>query len=225
MKRFIIFALILSTGFTYGCKNASEKTNEQHEHQVWTCSMHPQIRQDKPGKCPLCAMDLVPVVGALHTTILQDPNAIQMSEEAVALANIQTSKVSRTNPSKEIHLYGTVQADERSLRSQTAHVNGRIEKLSVNFEGETIRAGQTVAQIYSSDLFNAQQELLQAKKLENPALFNSAREKFRLWKQTGEQITAIEKSGKATPTIDIKATVNGIVTKKKVEQGDYISAG
>ncbi|GHU67424.1 cation transporter [Bacteroidia bacterium] len=228
MKKLIIFALILGLGLTYGCKNSSEKNDEQHEHQIWTCSMHPQIRQDKPGKCPLCGMDLILLhnEGAINRAPT-DSDAITLSEEAVALANIQTTVVGvlHATPTHEIHLFGTIQTDQRRLRSQTAHVSGRIEKLSVNFEGETIRAGQVVAQIYSSDLLNAQEELLQAKKLENPSLLNAAREKLRQWKLTSTQIANIEKSGKVSPVVDITATSSGIVTAKKVEQGDYISPG
>ncbi|MDR0546574.1 MAG: efflux RND transporter periplasmic adaptor subunit [Dysgonamonadaceae bacterium] len=228
MKQFIFFSLILGLGLTAGCKNSSSKSDEQHEHQIWTCSMHPQIRQDKPGKCPLCAMDLIPLHnGDAINHAPADAGAITLSEEAAALANIQTTIVgaNHDSPQREIRLYGTIQSDQRRLHSQTAHVSGRIEKLSVNFEGEAIRAGQTVAQIYSSDLLNAQQELLQAKKLENPSLLNAAREKLRQWKLTGTQIANIEKSGTASPIVDITATSSGIVTAKKVEQGDYITPG
>lgn len=59
--------------------------------------MHPQIRQDKPGKCPICAMDLIPVRKSSFSDKAIDPNAIQLSEEAAALADVQTSKVSRQN--------------------------------------------------------------------------------------------------------------------------------
>ena len=54
----------------------------QDETGVWTCSMHPQIRQDKPGKCPICAMDLIPVRKGSGGGENSDPKAIQLSEEA-----------------------------------------------------------------------------------------------------------------------------------------------
>ena len=73
----------------------------QDETGVWTCSMHPQIRQDKPGKCPICAMDLIPVRKGSGGGENSDPKAIQLSEEAAALADVQTSKVSRKNPGQD----------------------------------------------------------------------------------------------------------------------------
>ncbi|MDR0541680.1 MAG: efflux RND transporter periplasmic adaptor subunit [Dysgonamonadaceae bacterium] len=206
---------------------ATEPVHPESEAQIWTCSMHPQIRQDRPGKCPICAMDLIPVVKATHTSPLQDPDAIQLSEEAAALANIQTMIVGHSHPVKEMRLYGVIKPNERLLRSQVSHVSGRIEKLVVNTVGETVRPGQVIATIYSPDWMNAQQELLEAQKLADtqPALLNAAREKLRLWKLTDKQIAEIEQTGAASSMLHVTANAGGIVTAKRVEQGDYVSQG
>ena len=221
-------------------KNTAPETHEEHEmHKghshdliqdetgVWTCSMHPQIRQDKPGKCPICAMDLIPVRKSSdgNGSESSDPNAIRLSEEAAALADVQTSRVSKENPVKTVRLYGKIVPNEQSLQSQTAHVGGRIEQLNINFTGETVRAGQTLAVLYSPELFTAQQELLEAIKMQQPALIQAAREKLRLWKMTDAQIGAIEQSGTVSPLVEIKANVSGIVMTKRVSQGDYVASG
>ena len=198
---------------------------QQNEAGEWTCSMHPQIRQDKPGKCPICAMDLIPVRKSSFSDKDIDPNAIQLSEEAAALADVQTSKVSRQNPVKQVRLYGKIVPDERSLQSQTAHVSGRIESLNVDFTGETVRAGQTLATLYSPELFTAQQELLEAIRMGQSQLIQAAREKLYLWKMTDAQIAAIEKSGSISPVVEIKSNTSGIVLSKRVSQGDYVSQG
>lgn len=64
--------------------------------------MHPQIRQNKPGKCPICGMDLIPLKTSGSGDEAVDPSAIQLSKEAVALANIQTTVISRQNPIKDV---------------------------------------------------------------------------------------------------------------------------
>ncbi len=204
-----------------------EMTTDENGKQIWTCAMHPQIKMDKPGKCPICGMDLIPLKTSGSGDAAVDPDAIQMSKEAVALANIQTTIVSKQNPVKEVRLYGTVQADERLSQSQTSHVNGRIEKLFVNFTGESVRQGQTIATIYSPELLSAQQELLEAAKMQSvqPALLQAAREKLRLWKLTDDQIARIEQSKNVSPYVDVKATTSGIVVSKKVSQGDYVNQG
>lgn len=100
---------------------------EQDESGVWTCSMHPQIRMDKPGKCPICAMDLIPLKKNSGENTSVDPSAIQLSDEAAALADVQTTRISREKPVKKVRLYGKITPDERSFASQTAYVGGRIE--------------------------------------------------------------------------------------------------
>ncbi|MDR2804963.1 MAG: efflux RND transporter periplasmic adaptor subunit [Dysgonamonadaceae bacterium] len=234
MKTIITYLLVLAAGLFLGgllfgkllntTPDAPQAIEDTH---LWTCSMHPQIRQDHPGKCPLCAMDLTPLKTVETIDEVVDPDAILLSKEAAALANIQTTKVGRSNPVKEIRLYGTIQPDERLSNSLVSHVNGRIEKLYIHFEGESIRKGQIIASIYSPDLLNAQHELREALKLKStqPALLEAVREKLRLWKLTGEQIAVMEQSENVSPLIDIVANTNGIVIAKKVEQGDYVGAG
>lgn len=232
-NKYITYGLLILVGLILGriLFNAP-KAHEGHQHEhteeatVWTCSMHPQIRQDKPGKCPLCAMDLIPLVSSGGSAEI-DPEAIQLSEEAIALAGIQTSRVSRQQAEKALYLYGAIAADERSSRSQVAHIGGRIEKLFVSFTGERIKEGQVLALIYSPELLRAQQELLEAVKREAefPELAEAARAKLSLWKLDKSQIEAIESAGKANPYIEIRADFNGIVTGKHVNQGDYVDKG
>lgn len=109
-------------------------------------------------------MDLIPLRSGGGSSDIPE-GAMQMSEEATALANIQTSVVNRKNPVKEMLLYGVIAPDERSLQSQAAHVSGRIERLYVDFTGETVQRGQTITSVYSPELFAAQQELLEALKM------------------------------------------------------------
>ncbi|KAA6348842.1 Cation efflux system protein CusB [termite gut metagenome] len=233
IKYGLVFIAGLFLGWLlFGGSDSSGMTEHRHVYeeemeQLWTCSMHPQIKQDKLGKCPICGMDLIPLktTGKAGGAIVA--NAIQLSEEAAALANVQTTKVSRRNPVKKISLYGTIQADERLLQSQTSHVSGRIEKLFINFTGENVRQGQTMATVYSPELLNAQQELLEAVKMKSvqPALVQAAREKLRLWKLPDDQIFEIEKSGEVVSLVEIKANTSGVVMSKKVNQGDYVSQG
>ncbi|MDD2312443.1 MAG: efflux RND transporter periplasmic adaptor subunit [Petrimonas sp.] len=223
--------LLFSGGNRKQSPQQTAAVEEAHDHDaestIWTCSMHPQIRMDEPGDCPLCGMDLIP----LQTTGTGDasiaPDAIQLSAEAAALANVQTTVVSRQNPVKEVQLYGTIQVDERLSQSQTSHVSGRIEKLFITFTGESVRRGQPIASIYSPELLSAQQELIEAVKMQDlqPALLQAVREKLRLWKLTDAQIARIEQSGEVSPLIDVVATTSGIVISKNVNQGDYVNTG
>lgn len=235
-NKYIIYVFLLLAGLSLGWlifgnrstnNNADEHLHEHSEKEVWTCSMHPQIKMDEPGKCPLCAMDLIPLKSSGDSSTSVDSDAIVLSEEAIALANIQTTVVSRSNPVKEIQLYGVIKVDERSLQSQSSHINGRIEKLFVNYTGEKIIKGQKIATVYSPDLLSAQQELIESVKLKstNPALLQSARDKLKYWKISDKQIENIEKSGIANPYSEIYSNSGGVVISRNVSQGDYINQG
>jgi Cu(I)/Ag(I) efflux system membrane fusion protein len=225
---FIVIGLFIG----WAVFHSSEKKDETHNHQVvenkaqiWTCAMHPQIRMDKPGKCPICAMDLIPLIQS--GTSNMDPGAVHLSKESAALANVLTTIVNIQNPVKELRLYGKVQADERLLQNQVAYIPGRIEKLMVNFTGEMVRKGQPLALIYSPELVTAQQELLEAAKTKGtqPEIYEAAKEKLHQWKLTDKQIAEIENSGKVQANMEVESTANGIVTGRRVNNGDYVSQG
>lgn len=225
---FIVVGLLLGWLVFHSSDNKTDEiiapSTETAKAKIWTCSMHPQIRKDKPGKCPICGMDLIPIE---TSTVDVDSNSIHLSKEALELANVLTSVVSKQKPIKEIRLYGKVQADESLIQSEVAHISGRIEKLYVNFTGEEISKGQTLASVYSTELITAQQELLETIKLKatQPTYYEAAKEKLSLLKLTDVQIAAIEKSGTVLNYFDIISDTKGVVTSKKVNTGDHVSQG
>ena len=208
-----------------GIKEDHQQTAKVAKKEIWTCAMHPQIRLDHPGKCPICAMELILL--NQNGGVKIDSNAVYFSKEAMELANVTTSIVSRQRPVKEVRLYGKVQADERLLQNQVAHVSGRIEKLMVNFTGEPVRKGQLLAMIYSPDLITAQQELLEAAKSKQsqPEIYEASKEKLMQWMLTDRQISQIERSGKVKMNFEVYSNTSGIVTAKRVATGDHVSEG
>jgi membrane fusion protein, copper/silver efflux system len=200
-------------------------TTVDTKKEIWTCAMHPQIRLDHPGKCPICGMELIRLSQSIGEKI--DSDAIYFSKEAAELANVSTSIVSRQKPIKEVRLFGKVQADERLLQNQVAHVSGRIDKLFVNFTGESVRKGQLLAIIYSPELITAQQELLEAAKSKQSQseIYEAAKEKLQQWMLTEKQIAQIEHSGRVKKDFEVYSNTSGIVTAKRVNTGDYISQG
>jgi Cu(I)/Ag(I) efflux system membrane fusion protein len=233
-QKIIIITATLVVGIFLGWLVFHPSQNKEEKHAqsaevaqgtIWTCSMHPQIRMDQPGKCPICGMELIPLVKSSTTTI--DPSAIHLSKEAAQLANVLTSVVTKQKPVKEIRLYGKVQADERLFQSQTAHVPGRIERLSVNFTGETVAKDQVLAEIYSPELITAQQELLETVKTKQlqPELYEASKEKLRQWKLTDNQIANIESSGVVQNNFEVVSNTSGTVTARRVNSGDHVSQG
>lgn len=233
MKKYIIYTGILIAGLLLGYLFFAERgESEKHDHtsseetvQMWTCSMHPQIMRPEPGSCPICGMDLIP---ADATTEGLEPNQFKMTENALALANIQTTVIgSGMGEGGSIRLSGKVVENEEASVTQTAHFGGRIEKLYVNSTGASVNRGQLLALVYSPELLAAQQELLTAASLKEnqPQLYNAVRNKLKLWKLSDKQIQEIEASGKVKENFPVYANVTGIVTEKLVEEGNYVDQG
>ncbi|MBN1406817.1 MAG: efflux RND transporter periplasmic adaptor subunit [Calditrichaceae bacterium] len=191
---------------------------------IWTCSMHPQIRQTEPGDCPICGMDLIPVENNDNTV---NPMAVSMSKTAMQLADIRTAVVQKMTPLKSVRLNGKVEADERLLFTQSSHIPGRIERLTVDFTGDYVKKGQVIAYIYSPELVTAQEELFEARKIKDvqPRLFSAAKEKLKNWKLSDEQIDDILKTDKPQDNFPVLADVSGYVTHKMINLGDYVQKG
>ncbi|NNK19177.1 MAG: efflux RND transporter periplasmic adaptor subunit [Maribacter sp.] len=234
MKKYIIYFGILVVGLFLGWLlfGGSSKKETEHNHdaisetnQMWTCSMHPQIMQPEPGDCPICGMELIPADGG-SDGLLADQ--FQLTENAMALANIQTTVVGKGNvDGNTIKLSGKIAENEEANAVQVSFFSGRIERLNVSFTGEEVRKGQLLATIYSPELYAAQQELITAASLKEsqPALYKAVRNKLKLWKLSENQINQIEETGKVKENFPVYATVSGTVIEKLVEQGDYIKQG
>lgn len=202
----------------------SEIVEATEEPTIWTCSMHPQIQQPEPGDCPICGMDLIPLINDSGAD--DGPRTLSMSESSRALAEIQTSVVKQDFPDADIRLVGKIQYDETLEKSLTARFPARIDELYVNFTGIRVQAGDHLARVYSPDLLSGQRELLTAYRADpNSSITRAARDKLRLWDLLPEQIEAIIKSGEAKDYFELKAPIGGVVVQKHVKEGDYVKTG
>jgi Cu(I)/Ag(I) efflux system membrane fusion protein len=195
---------------------------------LWTCAMHPQIRMEKPGNCPICGMTLVPMEADDGSDDGGDGDyTVKLSNMAMKIAEVETSRVERKAPYKEVYLPGKVMPDERRISELTSRFPGRIEKLYVNFTGQKVRKGQVLAKIYSPDLVTAQRELFEAMKFQesNPGYYSAARNKLKLWDLTEEQIDEIINSGNVKFYFDVLSPLTGTVTMRMVSLGDYVKEG
>ncbi|WP_304516401.1 efflux RND transporter periplasmic adaptor subunit [Cecembia rubra] len=202
-----------------------------HEHfhvaedgTVYTCSMHPQIRQNEPGQCPLCGMALTPVS---NNSGSNSPFVLEMTPEAMALSNVQLTRVKSGEGSGKLTITGKIQVNEQRVKSLTANYAGRVDQLFVNFTGQEVRRGEKLATLYSPELVNAQKELLETAKIKDrqPALYQAAKEKLRLWKVSEEQIARIENSGQVQSQFDVYADVAGVVIARNIAVGDFVNRG
>lgn len=234
MKKILIYVGILAIGLLLGWflfgGSSNNETNPNHDtiqetNKMWTCSMHPQIMQQEAGNCPICGMDLIP---ATSTSEGLRVDQFKLTENAMALANIQTSVVGNGKiEDNTIKLSGKIAENEEANAVQVSYFSGRLEQLNVSFTGEEVQKGQLLATIYSPELYAAQQELIIAASLKEsqPELYKAVRNKLKLWKLSESQINKIEETGKVKENFPVYANVSGTVSEKLVAQGDYIKQG
>ncbi|WP_406701070.1 efflux RND transporter periplasmic adaptor subunit [Singulisphaera sp. Ch08] len=252
--RFI--ALMAATGLVFGywdtIWNHYEKwtrpPGEAHAESSdveFFCPMHPTVIQPEPGSCPICGMPLSKrKVGEKETLPLGVVSRIALAPMRVAQAGIQTSEVSYAPLSEAITTVGSVSYDERRLARISSKAKGmsRIEKLHVNFNGDSVKAGAPLANLYSPELNQAIQELLLAQRSakERPQaqsafvrsllgseveMVNRVREKLSRWGITAKQVDEILAKGKAEYIVPILSPITGIVARKNVFEGQYVAEG
>jgi Cu(I)/Ag(I) efflux system membrane fusion protein len=204
---------------------------------VWTCSMHPNIKLLKFGKCPICFMDLIPLENNGNAGL--KPNQLKIGSHAEKLMDIETSPVQRQFVESHISMTGKVDYDETGISNIASWINGRLEKLYVNYTGIPVKEGDHLAEIYSPDLITGQAELIQALKTARAlsknaseiirrtsnATVGAAREKLRLLGMKKAQIRQVEQTGRISEFITVYSPTKGIVIKMDAREGMYVKTG
>lgn len=193
---------------------------------VYTCSMHPMVRENEPGNCPICGMELIPA-GDSNIRASDNNYTLTMTNAAVRLAEIQTSPVKYGRAVHTFTLPGRVVENQNNVSSITAHFPGRIRDLYVDYEGTLVQEGEKLASVYSPELIAAQQELLETLKFkdQNPRLYQAARQKLRLWEFPVSTINEIEESGEIMTELDFYSPVSGYVSEIAISREQHVREG
>ncbi|MCB9614397.1 MAG: efflux RND transporter periplasmic adaptor subunit [Sandaracinus sp.] len=241
MKRSIVVGLVaVLAAFALGrWSSPSSETSSSEPHarsaaaEIWTCSMHPQVRRDGPGTCPFCGMDLVPTSSSEPSS----PGEVTLSERARALAAVRTEAVGEHALGGEgARFVARVGVDETRLELVTTWTAGRIDRLHVRATGQRVSRGQVVATIYSPEIYAAHQDLLVAKRQverasEGPARtmaeasLEASRERLRLLGFEGDALAELERATSATRQVPVRSPTSGTVLERLATQGAYVPAG
>lgn len=197
----------------------------------YTCSMHPSVRSEAPGTCPICSMDLVPVTREEIAT-----GVIQVDGEQRQTIGVTTAPIERRPVSVRIRAVGKVLYDERRLADVSVKYRGWIGELDVDQPGQRVERGETLFTLYSPELYSAQEELLTAVASRDRArgtsapdradyLVEAARKRLRLWDLADWQIEQLEASGRPLEYIPVVSPVSGHVVEKNVVAGAAVEPG
>ena len=202
----------------------------------YTCPMHPQIRQPTPGRCPICAMELVPA-GASGGG--QDDYAVHVESAARRLADIRTAPAERIPLTRLVKTVGLIMVDESRQATIAAYTGGRIERMFADYTGVTVKDGDHLVVLYSPELYGAQAEFVESRRTLAevsagglPAIVTSQRRLVRSTRRrliemgmTEEQVKQLEQSDDPQARLTIYSPIAGTVLNKRGVQGEYVKTG
>lgn len=234
---------------------AEEAQTNKHEHSLnevyYTCSMHPNIRQSKPGKCPICQMNLTKIEverviesrdAAESDKLNHTRNDQKNPDQIIASVKIKKSQITHFRPSffpvtdrkmtKSIRLLGSVSQAESAQSYIPARVEGRVEKVFIQSTGSIIKKGQPVIEFYSPKIIATGEEYLLARKSyenteknEFKSLMNQAINRLKLWGIEQSQFQSWYNNGVVPNRIIIVSPETGIVSKRTATVGKYFKEG
>jgi membrane fusion protein, copper/silver efflux system len=214
------------------CKEQKKDLHAEHtqnETEKYTCPMHPNVVQDKPGKCPVCGMDLVKA-----TKSKEGSNDLMLNDSQIKLANITTERVSKRPVGQTIIINGRLALDEQQAKAISSRAAGRIEKLFIKETGQSVQKGQPLYTLYSETLLTLQQEYLLAKEQYETlgksekryqSFLDGAEKKLLLYGLTKDQINQLTDKNSVQPRVTFLAPATGVVTEINVAEGQSVSEG
>ena len=205
-----------------------EKQVTKEVSKFYTCSMHPQIMQLRPGNCPICGMKLIEV----NKSTSLEKGEIKLSDEQIKLSNLFVDTIKNNVVGDHLFLTATLNFDQNKTYAISSKVAGRIERLYYKSVGDYIKKGDKLFDIYSEELNNAKQEYVSAierkKTLGNSVidfsrLIKSAKTKLQLWGMSDAQIESLDTHSSAVTTF--YSNYSGSLTSLEIKEGDYVMDG
>lgn len=237
----VLLLLMLGLALISGCTSKQQEnthTEQAASEEYYTCPMHPSVRSNKPGACPVCGMALVKKSSLQQTSgaAVDGLNEVTLSPTQRVMANISTIAAERKTLASTIHAVGVIDYAEPNYRHISMRFPGRLEKLYVNYTGQKVKRGDPVADVYSPEAISAQQEYILALESTEQAdtsqqneattqMLSQSEQKLLLWGFTKEQLAQLKKSKKIFQIVTIYSPIDGTVLKKNVDLQHYVSTG
>ena len=230
MRNMIIILLVLVPGISIGLAFShwssppelaavTESTGAEREILYWKAPMDPNFRSDKPGKSPM-GMDLVPVYAADSD---DDESVVTISPQVVNNLGVRTEQAQYGVLSRRIDTVGYVGYDEDTLQHIHTRVDGWIESLEITATGDPVSRGQTLFELYSPTLVNAEEEYLTALRSGNSTLLTASRERLAALGVSSGEINRLKQSRIVNQRMAVTAQRDGIVADLGVREGQFIT--
>lgn len=213
MKIFFIVSIALGSLIFAACENQNKSgiSSKTETEEIYTCSMHPQVIEHAPGRCPICGMNLVKKENAAREISQVDLSTLLQPVNSTVLSSVPVTAMKSGTQPLRLDALGTVEYDTRFMKTISAWVSGRINKLYVKYRFQPVRAGEKIMEIYSPEVLTAQQNLLFLVKNdpENTTLIDAAKQKLLLLGMHEGELERMITNGKAQPNITVLSNYTG----------------
>ena len=208
----IVISSVVFVVYFFAIKSDSHSELE-HQNEVYTCSMQPQIIRDKPGNCPICGMTLVKKITEIQAREDNSIDNFLKPTDNFIVGDYHTTTAKDTTLSSEINLPGIVSYDPNSSINIAARISGRIEKMYVNYKYQKVARGQKLFDLYSPELLTEQQNFIYliSNDSDNTSIIKASKQKLLLFGMTVSQINSLFSSKKVNPRVSIYSPASGIV--------------
>ena len=245
LRRLVTAVIVLNMiWWAGGCSKMAGNAVKDPHVDYYTCTMHPFVQSHDPkGKCPVCSMDLVPVLknGAVAESDHAQEHRPAMSEFSVPVERQQQIGVQYASAMRKplrlaIRSVGFVSADKSKHWDYVARVDGYVQKLYVTSAGESVEKDQPLLTFYSPELQSASREFVNLLEKRDQAggtalrestqrLIDAAKVRLTEWNVTESQLSELEKSRRPSDLLTLRSPFKGIVQDVPVEQGNRVKAG
>ena len=225
----IVAVLAAAGGWWFASRHSSTgapPADDSGEKKIkfYQSTMHPWVKSDKPGKCTVCGMELVPVYEGGNTHDHATTDIVMLPEGSPGVTHVKTVEVKRQPLVRTLRVAGLIDDDDSRHRILSAYAGGRIQKLFVNFEGAEVEAGEPLASFYSKELLNAVNEYKVVAR-QGGTLLASAESRLLQMGLTKEQIAKLPQRAEGDIYLEIVAPMTGTVVKRHVYEGQYVQEG
>ena len=230
MKTFltILSAAILAAGVTWFTLREIAPDSDpiastaERKPIFYQSAMHPWIKSDKPGRCTICGMELTPIYeGEKGLDSSGGSDVVALTQNQIQVLHVQTAEAKTRPLVRTLKVSGTIDDNAMRHRVLSAYVDGRIEKLHVNYIGAEVAEGQPLAEFHSPGLLQAEREYRQ---LDGELRKNTAL-RLRQMGLTQLQIDALDKKPIDTLTSEILSPISGTVVAQSIYEGQYATTG